>query len=261
MRKILFFLPALIVMLSFVSCRTSEELVFLKDMEDHEIQEGLPVAIPDYRIQVNDNLYVNIQSMNPEANLIFNPNQGNGYQAGTYQMYGQASSQYLNGFQVNKDGNITLPVIGAVKVEGLKVAEAREHIQERVDGFLKESTVKVKLLSYKVTVLGEVKVPGTYYNYSNNITVLEAISMANGVTDFASIGRVLVMRPTEKGTESFRINMTSKEMLSSEAFFLLPNDVVYVEPDKYKNVKLNSTTYSLFLSSLTILLAILAIVR
>ena len=115
-------------------------------------------------------------------------------------------------------------------------------------------------MSYKVTVMGEVKNPGTYYNYSNNITVLEAISMANGITDFASISRVLVMRPTDKGSKSYRLNMTSKELLASEAFFLLPNDVVYVEPDKYKNVKLNSTTYSLALSSVTALLAIWAIV-
>lgn len=233
--------------------------MFLDDMSEQELQQGLPVPMPDYRIQTNDNLYVNIQSINPEVNQMFNPAMGTGYMAGTQQMYGQLSSQHLNGYQVNKEGNIILPVIGSVEIAGLTVGEVQDHIQEKVGRYIKESIVKVKLLSYKITVLGEVKNPGTYYNYSNNITVLEAISMASGITDFASIRRVLVVRPTNIGSKSYRLDMTSKELLASEAFYLLPNDVVYVEPDKNKNVKLNSTTYSLFLSSVSVLLAILAI--
>jgi len=79
---------------------------------------------------------------------------------------------------------------------------------------------------------------------------LEAISLANGTTDYASIRKVLVVRPTAKGDKSYRLDMTKKETLASEAFYLLPNDIVYIEPDRYKNFQLNTTVYSMALSTI-----------
>ncbi|MFA8436772.1 MAG: polysaccharide biosynthesis/export family protein [Marinifilaceae bacterium] len=257
MRKGITFFSALLIVLSFTSCRTSKDLVYLNDVDGQELHEGLPVEMPEYRIQANDNLYVNIKSMNPDVNQIFNPIQGGGSMSGTQQMYGQLSGQYLNGYQVNQQGNINLPIMGSIQISGLTLPQAESCIRKKASEYLKECTVKVKLLSYKVTVMGEVKSPGVYYNYSNNMTVFEAISMANGVTDFASIKRVLVVRPTKEGSKSYRLNLTSKKLLASEAFYLLPNDVVYVEPDKYKNVRLNSSVYALFLSSISTLVLIL----
>lgn len=234
-------------------------MVYLNNTKDQEVLKGIPSKLSEYLIKINDNLYVDIQSMSPEVNAMFNPAKGIPTQAGVQQNYGQLSGQYLNGFQVDLSGDVHLPVIGKIALAGLSLKQARESIQLRVDEYIKDATVKVKLLSFKVTVLGEVKKAGVYYNYSNNMTVLDGISMANGVTDYGRIQRVLVLRPSDEGSKTFRLDLSNKNFLSSEAFFLQPNDVVYVEPDKYKNVKLNSPIYSLFLSTLSTLILVLKV--
>ncbi|WP_421918648.1 polysaccharide biosynthesis/export family protein [Marinifilum sp.] len=253
----LFYLLLLVSGCFFSSCKTSKDLVYLNNTSDEELLEIMSANIAEYVIKTSDNLYVDIQSMSPEVNAMFNPTKGLNSTGGTSQNYGQPSSQYLNGFQVDLSGNVNLPIIGDVGVAGKTLKQARETIQERADEYLKDATVKVKLLSFKITVLGEVKRAGVYYNYNNNMTVLDGISMANGITDYGRIQKVLVMRSSEKGAKTYRLDLTNKKFLNSEAFFLQPNDVVYVEPDKYKNVKLNSPMYSLFLSTLSTLILIL----
>ena len=99
--------------------------------------------------------------------------------------------------------------------------------------------------------MGEVATPGVYYNYNSSLTVLEAISMANGITEYAKIDRVLVMRTSEKQSETFRLDLTKKDFLKSKAFFLQPNDVVYVEPHRIKNTNMNSAVYSILLSTVS----------
>ncbi|MCY1635017.1 polysaccharide biosynthesis/export family protein [Marinifilum sp. D737] len=243
--------------LFFSSCKTSKDLVYLNNTSDEELLEGMPGTIAEYVIKTNDNLYVDIQSMSPEVNAMFNPTKTAGASGGTQQNFGEPSSQYLNGFLVDLSGDISLPVIGKVGVAGKTLNQAREAIQLRADEYIKDASVKVKLLSFKITVLGEVKKAGVYYNYNNNMTVLDGISMANGITDYGRIQKVLVMRTTDKGAKTYRLDLTNKKFLSSDAFFLQPNDVVYVEPDKYKNVKLNSPMYTLFLSTISTLILIL----
>lgn len=249
----------LVTGLFFTSCRTNKDLVYLSNTNDEEVLDGVPIKTSEYIIKTNDNLYVDIQSMSPEVNAMFNPTKGMNSTGGTSQNYGQPASQYLNGFQVDLFGNVKLPIIGDVSVAGMSLKDAREAIQLKADEYIKDSTVKLKLLSFKITVLGEVKRAGVYYNYNSSMTVLDGISMASGVTDYGRIQKVLVLRPTDTGSKTYRLDLSNKKFLSSEAFFLQPNDVVYVEPDKYKNVKLNSPLYSLFLSTLSTLILVLNI--
>lgn len=259
MKKRLLIILLFVTGLFATSCKTNKEMVYLNNTGDQELLEGMPGKTFQYIIKTDDNLYVDIQSMSPEVNAMFNPTKAANSTGGTSQNYGQPSSQYLNGFQVDLLGHISLPVIGDVVVAGLSLKEAQATIQRKADEYLKDATVKVKLLSFKITVLGEVKSPGVYYNYNSNMTVLDGIGMASGVTDYGRIQKVLVMRTTEKGSKTFRLDLSNKKFLSSEAFFLQPNDVVYVEPDKYKNVKLNSPMYSLFLSTISTLILVLTV--
>lgn len=250
---------SLLILIS--SCKTNKDMVYLHNTKDLELIEGIHQVAPIYKVKENDNLYVDIQSLSVEINALFNPTSMQGKQSGISQNYGTQSSQYLNGYQVDLSGNITLPLIGKINVLGKSVESCQFIIQKKASEFIKDATVKCKLLSYKITVLGEVKNPGVYYNYSSSITVLDAISMAKGITDFAHIKKVLVVRQTVKGTRSFRLNLTDKRFLSSEAYFLLPDDVLYVQPDKYKSVKINSTFYSLLLSSVSTLILILNVIK
>ena len=249
-------LPIMLLIASlFMSCRTNKDLIYMNNAIDEEMLSGVPEICPEHVIQANDNLYVDIQSLDPDINALFRgSNEGS-----TQQNFGQTSGQYLNGYQVDISGNIILPIIGSVNVAGKTLDEARLKIQKATNQYIKDAVVKVKLLNFKITVLGEVKKPSTYYNYNNNVSILEAISMANGITDYGRIQKVLVLRRTDEGSKTYRLDLTNKKFLSSKAFFLQPNDVVYVEPDKHKNVKMNSSMYSLFLSTISTLILVLRV--
>jgi polysaccharide export outer membrane protein len=109
-----------------------------------------------------------------------------------------------------------------------------------------------------VTVLGEVSRPGSYTNFNNQLTVLEAIGMAGNVTDFGNRTRVMVVRPTPEGTKTYRINLQDKDLLTSDAYFLLPNDIVIVEPMKIKPFQVNIPTMALFLSGISTLILVIS---
>lgn len=145
-------------------------------------------------------------------------------------------------------------------VSGVTLSQVQSVVQKKADEFLKDAIVKVKLLNFKITIAGEVRNPNVYYNYNNSITILEALAMANGNTDFASIKNVMVIRPIPQGEKTYMLDLSSKKAYLSEAFYLQPNDYVIVQPDRYKNFQLNSQAYSLVLSSLSVLIAVLGFV-
>lgn len=219
-----------------------------QNMQDRQMNK-VAAKPSEYKIRNDDNLYIDIQTMNPEVDLMFAPAKSSAY--GTQANYGDLTGQYLNGYQVDERGMIDLPIIGEVQVSNKTEEEAKNNIQQRVAEYYKGTTIRLKILTYKISVLGEVRNPGVYHNYNKYLSVLEAISMANGMSDYASLKNVLVLRSTPNGDKSYRLDLTRKEVLTSEAFYLLPNDILYLEPDKYKNFSLNSTVYAMALSAIT----------
>ncbi len=250
---------------AILSCKSYKELTMFTDISSNrDFLQGYPISPPEYQIKRLDNLYVSILSQNPEMNLLFNPAMGQtgSTSTSTTQMYGELSSQYINGYQVDLKGNINLPFLGAINVEGATIQAAEARIRAKALDFLKEPSIKVKLLNYRVTILGEVNMPGTYYNYDKSISVIDAISMAKGITDFGEIDKVLVMRKTDRGTQTYRLNLQqSQDVLNSEAYFLQPDDVVYIAPGKNKNTRLNSQSILLAISGITTLVLILNLIN
>ncbi|MBN2166756.1 MAG: polysaccharide biosynthesis/export family protein [Marinilabiliaceae bacterium] len=253
--KKLYILYVLLTLITIVSCRQKKELTYFNNLTD---QEQLSTTLKGelYKIQPNDILYVDIQSLNPEINTLFNPSKNSGFSGGTEQNFGTPASQFLNGYTVDLNGEVNLPILGKVAVKSLTVEEAEKKIQTASDMFLKDAPVKVKLLSFKITVMGEVKKPGVYYNYNNFMTVLEALSMANGETDYSTIKNVMVIRSSDEGSKAYRIDLTKKDFINSQAYFLQPNDVVYIEPDRYKSLKINMPVYTLIMSTISTLVLI-----
>lgn len=243
------------------SCRSSKDLIYLKDAAYEEIIKESPAETAEYVLKPGAILYVSIKSMNPEVNMLFNPESNMESNAGQgYQRFTTPSGAYLYGYEIDTDGNIKLPMLGKIQVAGLTLSEVEPVVQKKADEYLNDAIVKVKLLNFKITVLGEIRNPNAYYNYNNSITVLEAIAMASGNTDFASIKRVMVVRNVPEGRKTYMLDLSSKNVYASEAFYLQPNDYVIVQPDKYKNFQLNSQAYSLIFSSISILLAVLGFV-
>jgi polysaccharide export outer membrane protein len=249
----------LLFLMLFNSCKTRKDLLYLQDINDLE-EQNVPGKSPEYRIKPDDNLYINILTPDQDVSKLFNPSLVNS-NYGPAQNYGTPAGLYINGFIVDKAGAVVLPVLGSISVSGKTALEAQSIIQEKANAFLKEASVQVKVLSFKVTLLGELRNPGVFYNYNNNMTVLEAIGMAGGVTDNAQLSQLLVVRKTPTGSKSFRLDLSKKDILSSEAYYLQPNDVIYVNADKLKNIRLTTPTYSFVLYAITSLLVILQYLR
>jgi polysaccharide export outer membrane protein len=230
-------------------------------LSDAGLKGGLSArALPysNYKIKMHDNLFVSIVSSNREMNDIYNPatvgSSGGG--SGNNQ-WATLSGQFVYGYIVDKDGFVTLPGIGKVHVLGMTLEESEKEIALKANQYLKEVTAKVRLLNYKVTVIGEVNGPGVYYNYNPEFTVFDAISMANGVKNTAAINKILVLREIGDQTQTYRLDLKSIATLNSEGFNLQPNDVVVVQPAKFKNLELQLPIYSITVSTITTFLLIL----
>lgn len=250
--KYVFYLSMVIISLS--SCRSNKHLTVMADA--NPVMPGVPGQQAEYRIQANDNLYVSIISSNAEMNEIYNPATVGNSRA-INNIWQTQAGQLIQGYMVEPDGNVTLPIVGKINVLGKTMREAEAVIQEAAQQYLKEVTAKVRVINYKITVMGEVEQPGVYFNYNYEFTILDAISSAEGIKNAADLRNVLVLRQTKEGSKSFKVNLNSKDALRSEGWFLQPNDVVVVQPSKYKNVELRLPIYTVALSTVTTFLLVL----
>jgi polysaccharide export outer membrane protein len=242
--------PLILLTLILASaCTSQQKLAYLSNLPETGGEEFFTMDIPDYKIQPRDILYITVKAMTPSGSIVDLLSSGLSSAGGTSSIY--ESSQYLFGFDINSEGNITIPVVGQLKVSGLTMEEIKILLQNETSKVFKNATVECKLLSFKFTVIGEVRAPGAYINYNNYLTVLEAIGRAGGVGDYGRRDKVLVVRPTKKGTKTYNLNLQDKNLLASEAYFLLPNDVVIVEPVIQKIFNMNLPTISFIISTFT----------
>lgn len=231
------------------SCTSQEKLAYLNNLPEAGGEEIFTMEIPNYKLQPRDVLFITVKAMTPDGTIM---DFLTSTRTSQNVSFGQGESGgYLYGYDVNSEGNIILPVVGVIKVSGLTLEETRKLLQIKAGQVFKDATVECKLLSFKYTVIGEVNNPGSFVNYNNYLTVLEAIGRAGGIGDFGRRDKVLVIRPTEKGTKTYTLNLQDKNLLTSEAYFLLPNDVIIVEPEKQKIFNMNLPTISFILTAIT----------
>lgn len=242
----------ILVIICLTSCSSQKKLAYLNNITDTSEEQYFSMDVPDYKIQIRDILYITIKSMTPDGKISDFISSSGGNLTNSAQA---DAGGYLYGYDVNSEGCINLPAIGLVKIEGLTLEESKKYIQTFADKIYKNSTVECKLLSFKFTVIGEVRSPGAYVNYNNYLTVLEAIGRAGGVGDYGNRTKVLVIRPINKGTKTFTLNLQDKNILSSKAYFLLPNDIVIVQPLRNKIFSMNIPTISFIVGTMTSVLS------
>lgn len=206
------------------SCKTREKIALFQNQtsDSTNIQsQYTPI------IKTDDFLSVLVSSDDPESVLVFNPavipqNMNNGYLMG---------NPVLSGYLVNAVGEIKLPVIGVVKVVGLNRMEATALIEEKLKDYIKNPVVNIQIQNYKITVLGDVKSPGTFKIPNERITLLEAIGLAGDLRMTARRNNILVIRDENGKKTEYRVDLTRKDLFSSPVYYLTQNDVVYVEPN------------------------------
>lgn len=245
--KILVIVPGLLLLI--VSCSTSKKLAYINNLPVSEEGGYFTMTIPEYKVQTRDILYITVKAMTPDGKVTDFLMASGIYNSGSLTQ--SDAGGYIYGFEVNRDGNVIIPALGTQKVAGMSLEDIRRSLQSTADSVFKNSIVECKLLSYKFTVIGEVRSPGAYVNYNNYLTVLEAIGRAGGVGDYGNRSNVLIVRPTESGTRTYTVNLQDKALLESDAYFLLPNDVVIVQPMKSKIFNMNLPVISFILTSVT----------
>lgn len=244
LRTLLFYL---LISCTLSSCYYNRRLVYLQDKDFSGSRPSLVENKKElYRLQPSDVVSVQIKSSaESEVSGIFNTSS---YQNGIFATPGNF---YMEGYSVNAEGKITIPVIGDLFVKGLTLEETQKLIQSHANKYLTNSTVLVKLTSFKVTVLGEVKNPGYYYVYNNQATVLEALGMAGDLTNFGNRKNVKLIRQTPQGSEVVLLDLTEGNLLRSEYFFMMPGDVLYVAPIKTRSKRDNLELLTVVFAALT----------
>lgn len=236
------------------SCYYNKRLVYLQDESFSETQPKVIENVKStYRLQPNDILSVKVKSStDADVSDLFNITTTT--QAAQFISPGNL---FLEGYFVDTDGDLTLPIIGTFPVKDMTIEQARDTIQAKADRYLKNATVIVKLISFKITVLGEVRNPGYHYVYNNQVTILEALGLAGDLTPVASRKNIKLIRQTQKGSEVVLLDLTDPNLLKSKYFYLLPNDALYVEPLKARSGRLNLEHLTLVFSAATTAILIL----
>lgn len=246
-----FILIVLITGLIF-SCTPHKKLIYLQN-KSKSLSEKDTVSIPkkiNYRIKPNDNLYIKIVSLDPKS-LDYTTSQVPSYG-------GNESYTFLAGYTVNDSGYIQLPIAGDIKVSSLTILEAKEKIQKSIGQYVINSTVVVKLLNFRVSVLGDVERPGTFYVYDNTINIFQAIALAGDLGPYGNSRKVKLIRVTDKGPEITALNLTDKRILYSDKYYLAPNDIIYIEPNTAaKTAGFARVPWELFISAITATLSVI----
>lgn len=240
------------ILITGASCTRQKKMLYLQDMQMTDTAAVIYNEKVNYRIQPGDILYIRVITINDNMDKLFNietsANSNYGY---------NEANMYFQGYQVNDTGYISLPVVGMIQVKNQTIPEAQLFIKKYIDEYIKDAIVIVKLASYKITVLGEVRNPGIYIIFDNGINLFEAIGKAGDLTDYGNRHNVLIVRQTREGTKSFRVSLLDKEILFSDYFYIHPNDVIYVEPVKTKAWKMNAPNISIILSSISTMVVLL----
>ena len=223
-----------------VSCTTTKDnnLAYFKDLAASAagtLPEGPEREI---RLVPDNELAISISSAQPEATAMYNVPLGNPATRGVISTQGQPR---LLTYIIDRQGNIELPVIGTLHVQGLTTSEVTDIIKKRVSENVHDPYVRVELLGFHVNVMGEVKSPHRIYVQSQRYSVLDALAEAGDLTEFAKRDAVTVIRE-QNGQKTYpRLNLADSQIFSSPYFYLQQNDVVYVEPN---TIKIDNSKYN-----------------
>ena len=203
-----------------LACVTPAELDYLDVNKDIHVLDEFNY---DYKVKTGDLLSVQIKTITPVEFDFFNQTKESNSQL-------FVSNPYLYGYVVNAEGYLDLPIIGSFNVRGKTIAEVSFLISDRSKSYFKDPNVKVNILNFYVTVLGEVNKPGRINVIEPQTTLLEIIGLAGDLKEYANRKRVKIIRSSGETPVIYYVNLKDLSIINSSLFYLQPDDVVYVEP-------------------------------
>jgi polysaccharide biosynthesis/export protein len=232
-----------------VSCGSKKKIVYLQNVDS----PGNTAKNINYepKLQYDDMLSIIVSAEQPELTIPFNQPQIQG----NYELNNNQDG--IKTYLIDSYGFIDFPVIGKLKLAGLSRSESITLLQNAIKDYIKNPNVNIRILNFKISVLGEVNKPGNYKISSERITLLEALSLAGDLTIFGKRNNILIIREVE-GKKSFnRIDITKSDFINTEYYYLTQNDVIIIEPNATKvNSSVIGPNTGVILSSVSLLVSI-----
>ena len=239
---------AILLMAFMVSCVPVEKLSYFNDID--EIEEPTVNPRTQKVILPFDRLYIKVISIDMPTNQIFNS---------TDEMrtasYGTSSG--LLGYLVDEQGNVNFPFVGNINVASLTTAQAAEKIQKALSDYVANTSVIVKFVDNQITVIGEVNRQGVFPFIQDKLNIYEAIGLGGGLTRYGNRQKVIVVRQVNGKIMHYRLNLSDSKIASKDYYYIMPNDIVIVEPLKDISTSYQNITYSTILASISAALAVL----
>lgn len=219
------------------SCVSPQSIVYFQgDTLRNSSQQITQNYVP--KVQPNDILSIVVGSLNAEANEVFNTPNLFTTASTNYSTSGGGARVQPLGYLVDSDGSIEIPLVGKVKIGGLRTTDAADTIRIRLLNYLKEPSVIVRNLNFKVSVLGEVARPSVYVIPDEKISLPEVLSLAGDLTIYGRRNNVMIIREENGVRQYARVDLTAREVFDSPYYYIHKNDVIYVEPIK---TRINAT--------------------
>jgi polysaccharide export outer membrane protein len=252
--KIKFLLYPLFVLLLFSCQSTPKKVTYFQDLDEYVQLESAQEQLKyEPVIKINDQLLITVSApvLNQEKVAQFN------LPASSYLVAGESSinrSSNLQTYTVDVDGYIDYPVVGRLKVVGMTKYQAKDYITDLISKYIENAIVNFQIISFRVTVLGEVKNPGFVSARNSRLTILEAIGATGDLTIYGNRENVLVAREIDGMKHFARLDLTKAELFSSPYYYLQQDDVVVVEPNDTRKRSSNfgaGESYQISILSLT----------
>jgi polysaccharide export outer membrane protein len=238
------FILLFLALITISSCVSKKDMIYFQN--DETISNELHKNYAP-KIQTDDILNITVSAREPDAVKAYN----------LYQGGGQTTSTKPITYLVDNQGYITFPELGKIKVSGLTTDELKDDLISRLEVYITNPIVTIRLENFRVSILGEVKSPGPYNLENEKVSIPEALAMAGDLTIQGKRKNILLLRTTGDKVESIRLDLTDKSLFKSPYFYLAQNDIVYVEPNK---AKVNSSAIGTTSSLISIASALLSLV-
>lgn len=239
---------AILLLIFSVSCVPVKQLSYFNDINELEEPGINPRA--QKLIMPFDKLYIKVLSIDLQTSQIFNTTD-------EMRSGGYGSSSGLLGYLVDESGNVNFPFVGNINVGGLTTAQAGEKIQKALSDYVSNTSVVVKYIDNQVTVIGEVQRQGVFSFTQDKLNIYEAIGLGGGLTRYGDRKNMILIRHEGDKVMHYRLNLSDSKIATKDYYYILPNDVIVVEPLKAVSTSYSNITYTTVLSSITTLIAIL----
>lgn len=230
-----------------ISCVPTKKLSYFNDIDN--LQE--PVANPKVQkiIMPFDRLYIRVLSTDPATSQIFNFSEDTRYDL----------SGSIVGYLVNELGDINFPFVGDINIANLTTSQAAEKIQKSLNEYVPNTSIIVKLVDNKVSVLGEVNDQGSFSFSQEKLNIYEALALGGGLTRYGNRKNIILLRQEGDKIMHHKLDLSDSKIAEKDFFYILPNDVIIVEPLKSVSTSYQNNTVSILLSAVTTLITVLTL--